>query len=291
MKKSAKRVKGLGEVAIRFKNLKSMQRFYEKVVTQIPAKDIPILSWVNPSLIRARVYVTDVLRPVFGNVGIGDPNRVRVSVAFSAFLAFGGETMPVRFDPADSLVYCTGDAPTRITLLYRNGRYEGEMPRGRAFRDRLPNYYNVHLTVGDREYQVARVPVVDPLSIVSPRIGALQFVDEDVTVSMQCGSFEVLWANTDHHFQFQHENTGWITERRSDGSLRVINQAIAIGGHSDLTETLVVSPDLPYATPGNGGTLYLVTRYRLTHYTVGPSDFMLDDWVSSAAAQVDFIWT
>lgn len=291
MKKSNRYTKGLGEVAIRVKKLDSLQRFYKEIVTQIPAQYVPILTWVNPSLIRARVYITDILRPTAGALGPGDPSRVRVSVTFNGFLGFGGEIMPVRFDPADSIVYCTGDSPTPVTLNYRYGRYVGDMPRGRTFPERLPNYYYVHVRVADREYNVARVPVVEPVSIVAPRPGALQFADEDVTASFACRSFDVLWANTDYHFQFQHENTALITERRKAGSTRFVSQRTEIGGHRDSPETLVVSPELPYATSGNSGTLRVAARYRLTDYTAGPSDFLLDEWVSTAGAEVDFVWS
>jgi hypothetical protein len=263
--------------------------------TVVPGIDAPaaqLLTRVEPRWIRATVHVTDILRPTFGSYGPGDPASVRVTAMFSAFSHLAGETVPVRFDPTTTTVTCSVDAPAPpVTLAYRDGRYSAIVPRGRAFRDALPNYYMVEVRVGETVYGVARVPVVDALSISAPREGERFFPDVTVPTSFMTASWRVLWVDADPHFRFQHENSAVLTEREASGRLRLVGQITAPGDHTLDPQTLGLTPMvLPYPTPLNNGTVHVITRYRSTDDTIGPTEFLLDEWTSSAGAERGIVW-
>ena len=263
--------------------------------TVVPGIDAPpaqLLTRVEPRWIRATVHITDIVRPTFGSYGPGDPTSVRVTAMFSAFSHLAGETVPVRFDPATTTVTCRGDAPAPpVTLAYRDGRYSAIVPRGRAFRDALPNYYMVEVRAGETVYAVARVPVVDVLSISAPREGERFFPDVTVPTSFMTASWRVLWVDADPHFRFQHENSAVLTEREASGRLRLIGQVTAPGDHTLDPQTLALTPMvLPYPTPLNNGTVHVITRYRSTDDTIGPTEFILDEWTSSAGAERGIVW-
>lgn len=250
----------------------------KRLATALLVLAIPAAAQINPSLIRARVTVTDIFRPTVGELGPGDPARVRVMVTFG-----GGARL-------DS-VYCTGDTTAPVELAFADARWEGVMPRGRAFSDGRPNYYMIHARAGGRDYAVARVPVVDPLSIETPRPGEPLFNDQNVRVSLFSSSLRVLWSDTDPHFQFQHDNTAVVTERLADGSERQIGRASGAGTREDPNVIMVTPAAVPPATPGNAGVVHALTRYRSDHNTIGPSDFLLDEWVSIAGApEREFLW-
>ena len=250
---------------------------------------VPVISWINPSLIDVTVDISDVLNPTLGSVGPGVPNRVRIVIAFRAFSALSGTHDPVRFNSSRTSVVCHGDYPVEVTLTYRNGRYSGELPRGRVFRERLPNYYVCELHAGSTTYTIATVPVVDPLDVRDPRASMVVSSGADARITFYDPSWSVLWDNTNPDFQFIHEDLAVITERRPDGTLHVVNQSTVPGVRSEVTIALVTST-IPLPTPGNAGTFNVITRYRSTDRTAGVSDFLLREWTSSAGFEVPVSW-
>jgi hypothetical protein len=241
-------------------------------VTPSPEQEAELLSEVNPGKIRARVDVTD-MRSTAGSV--------RVMASFSALSRLAGKIVPVRFNPDDAIVTCRVDAPgPPVTLTYRSGRYVGEVPRG-------PNYYVIEVRAAGRDYTVARVPVVQPLLIVSPPLDWSQRSDDDIHVLFSTSSWRALWSD-DPRFQLEHENVGVVLERRADGTLRPVSRLTAPGDHTVDPQRLVLPMVRPFPMPGSIGTVVVVTRYRSRY--LAPTDFMLEEWTSSAGAEVSFVW-
>ena len=261
----------------------------DTLIRNMPTPHIIGAEWLNPSLIRAQIDVSDIVRKVTGPKPVD--HLVKVSVRFETFATLGDDPRPVQFDPTDSFVYCQGDAPAApVRLEYAGGRYTGEVPRGRAFPDGQPNYYDCHLRAAKNDYVVGRVPVVQRLTITAPTPGSAHFADQDVTVSFGTGSWMVLWDHSDPHFQFQHTDTVSLTERLADDAVRLVGERTEAGIRDD-TATLTVTPRAPYAAAGSAGSVYVVTRYRSNHLTEGPTDFLLQGWTSSAGATpVPIVW-
>jgi hypothetical protein len=262
-------------------------------IASIEGAQVPsaaVVRWINPSLIRADVMVSDILRPDFGSLGAGDPERVRATIRFTA-PALTGTSLPVRFDPETASIEChSGDATIPTTRLeFRDNAYTALVSKGRRFPDRLPSYLWCRMRVGEAEYDIARVPLVHSIGIRTPAAGSEHLPDEDVVAALESDSYETLWSNNDHHFMFRHENTVTTTERSTGGETRIVGGAVRPGTHRAV-QGFRAPPIPPYATSGSVGHVYAMTRYTPDEYTLGPTHFMMT-WTSiSGATPVPIRW-
>jgi hypothetical protein len=253
-----------------------------------PPPVVPILHYINPSLIHARVDVSD-------RTLAGAPDRVSIVVSFRADL-HGSGLEPGRFDPAITHVECANDGAS-VVLVQRGQSYVGELPRGHwiyrgALGQRMPDYYGCRLFTPDATFLIAYVPVVDPVQILAPTAGAMQFVDEPVTVSYDSGTFSSLWNENEPHFRFGHTDTITLTEVLADGSERVVARAARGASGASTPPPAEVATKPPYASPKNAGRVYASTRYEWSDGAYGSGDFVFDGWSStSTAAPVAIDWT
>jgi hypothetical protein len=306
---SARRIAGLGILVAALtavlpgcRSLPANQRPYDRIdysklrpvsiasIREGQAPTATLVTWINPSIIRADVTVTDILQPSFAQLGAGDPNNARISIRFSA-PDLTGSNIPIRFDREAAIIEChSADATIPVTRLeFRANVYTAVVPKGRVFTDRLPTYYWCNMRVGETQYTIARVPLVHTIYMREPAINSLHFPDEDVRVVLESDSYFTLWSNSNPHFMFRHSNTVTTTELLADGTQRITGGRVAFGDHRSPQE-LLAPPIAPFAASGNAGYVYAVTRYEPDEYTIGPSHFMLS-WESIAgAAPVPIRW-
>lgn len=240
---------------------------------------------LNTTLILAHVTVTDIVTKSGEPL---KPHLVQVRLRFEWLPGLADTPNPIQFDPIDCAVLCDVDFHS-IRLAFRRGHYTGFMPRGRFHLDRRPNYYLFRLRAGTRDFTIASVPVVHHMDIIAPSMDSSHFIDVEVPTTLASPDWSSLWNNDDPRFQFQHTETVTLTEYTDEGTERIVGQNSVSGSHLEST-SFSTMPAPPFATPGHRGTIYGVTQYRATDYTVGPSDFH-SDWTSSAgSAPVPIVW-
>jgi len=247
--------------------------------------------FLNPSLTRVRTHVHDVVVKNPQLAKPPDPRWVQVDVYFTALYWRTGTYTAIQFDPADCGVFCDGDAPAPpVQLAFRGSRYTGLVRRGRLNADGLPNYYNIRVRAGERDFRIAIVPVVQRVTIQAPGRNSSHFADADVDVTMSCSSWPVLWHNSNPHYQFEHSETVILSEQLDDGRLRTVARRTVPGGRDDST-AFPTTPVAPYARSGSNGTIDCVTEYRSNYLTEGPVEFLSDGWISSSRSRsVPITW-
>ncbi len=249
-----------------------------------------VVTQISPSLVHADVTVTDILQPDFGLLGAGDPDRIRVTIRFSAPDLVGSRT-PIRFNlPATSIqCHSTDPAVPPTRLLFQTDRYTAIVPKGRHLQDGLPSHVTCNMRAGETDYQIATMPLVYAVRMTTPGADSVFSPFEEITASLESESYEELWSNNNRHAMFRHDKTITTTERAADGTERIVGGSVRLGTPT-FSQDISASPIAPFATSGSTGYVYAMTRYEPDEYTLGPSHFILN-WTSiSGASPVRVRW-